>query len=147
MPKAGLNMRARSTHGCLRSGNCSTGIVRNVLTSVDALLRDVLTTVATRPVADAAREWVKASIDAHRVDPKLHRVLAQQIPRVGRPDNMHAIDRETYALVRSYLEAHRHEIDVADVSLAAFICVATVEALTHAAVVNRPEVRIRSSKR
>src|SRR5262245_52653068 len=104
------------------------------------LLRDALINVATRPVADAARELVKASIDAHRVDPRLHRVLAEQIPRVGRLDNMQAIDRETFALVRSYLEAHRNEIDVGDVNLAAFICVATVEALTHAAVVYRPEV-------
>ena len=53
---------------------------------------------------------------------------------------MQAIDRETYALVRSYLEAHRNEIDVADLDLAAFVCVTTVEAVTHAAVVYRPEV-------
>src|SRR5262252_6810703 len=104
------------------------------------VLRDALTKVATRPVADAARELVKASIDAHRVDPRLHRVLAEQIPRVGRLDNMQAIDRETYALVRRYLEAHRNEIDVADLDLAAFVCVTTVEALTHAVVVYRPEV-------
>jgi len=104
------------------------------------VLRDALTKVATRPVAGAARELVKASIDAHRVDPRLHRVLAEQIPRVGRLDNMQAIDRETYALVRRYLEAHRNEIDVADLDLAAFVCVTTVEALTHAVVVYRPEV-------
>jgi len=104
------------------------------------VLRDALTKVAMRPVADAARALVKASIDAHRVEPKLHRVLAEQIPRVGRLDNMQAIDRETYALVRSYLEAHRNEIDVADLDLAAFICVTTVEAVTHAAVMYRPEV-------
>jgi len=65
---------------------------------------------------------------------------------------MQAIDRETYALVRSYLEAHRNEIDVADVNLAAFICVATVEALTMRPSCTVPKFstttrRTRSSKR
>ena len=43
-------------------------------------------------------------------------------------------------IVRAYLEAHRQELRVLDLDLAAFLCVATVEALTHAAVVNRPDV-------
>jgi AcrR family transcriptional regulator len=103
------------------------------------LLRDALLKVAMRPVEEAARELVKVMIDAHRIDPKLHRILVEQVPRVGRLDNMQTIEREAYSLVRAYLEAHRDEIDVADVKLAAFLCVSTVEALTHAAVVNRPE--------
>ena len=104
------------------------------------LLRDALIKVAMLPVEVAARELVKVMMDAHQVDPKLHRVLVEQVPRVGRLDNMQAVEREASAMVRTYLEAHRNEIDVADVNLAAFICVATVEALTHAAVVHRPEV-------
>jgi AcrR family transcriptional regulator len=104
------------------------------------LVRDALLKVAMRPVPEAARELVKVMIDAHRVDPKLHRVLVEQVPRVGRLDNMRALDREAYALVRAYLEAHSTEINVTDVDMAAFVCVATVEALTHAAVVYRPEV-------
>jgi hypothetical protein len=106
---------------------------------MNQLVRDSLVKVAMRPVAEAARELVQVMIDAHRVDPKLHRVLVEQVPRVGRLDNMQAIDREAQALVRAYLEAHRDEIDVADVNQAAFICVATVEAITHAAVLYRPE--------
>jgi hypothetical protein len=93
-----------------------------------------------RPVEEAVRELVKLGIGAHRVDPKLHRVLTEQVPRVGRLDNVQAIEREAYALVRTYLDAHRDEIQVADVELAAFVCVTTVEALTHAAVIYRPDV-------
>jgi len=33
------------------------------------------------------RKLVIAAIEAHRVDPKLHRVLAEQIPRTGRQEN------------------------------------------------------------
>jgi len=65
---------------------------------------------------------------------------SEQVPRVGRLDNIQAIDREAYALVRAYLEAHRDELGVADTDMAAFVCVTRVEALTHAAVVHRREV-------
>ncbi len=104
------------------------------------LARDALIKVAMQPVEEAIRELVKLGIDAHRINPKLHRVLTEQVPRVGRLDNVQAIDREAYGLVRAYLDAHRDEIQVADVELAAFVCVTTVEALTHAAVIYRPDV-------
>jgi AcrR family transcriptional regulator len=104
------------------------------------VVRDALVKVATRPIEVAARELVSVMIDAHRVNPKLHGVLAEQVPRTGRLENIEAINREAYALVRGYLEAHRDELDVADPDVAAFICVTAVEALTHAAVVRRPEI-------
>lgn len=95
---------------------------------------------AARPLEVATREFVAVGIDAHRVNPKLHGVLAEQIPRIGRLENIEANQREGYALVRGYLEAHRAEIDVADLDLAAFVCVTVVEALTHAAVLRRPDI-------
>jgi AcrR family transcriptional regulator len=104
------------------------------------VMRNALIKVAARPIEVAARELVSAAIDAHRVNPKLHRVLAEQIPRIGRLENIEAIDRDTYALVRGYLDAHRSEIDVADLDVAAFMCVTAVEALTHAAVLRRPDI-------
>ena len=103
-------------------------------------VRDALAKVATRPIEVAARELVSVMLDAHRVNPKLHRVLAEQTPRTGRLENIEAIDREAYALVRGYLEAHRDELNVVDPDVAAFVCVTAVEALTHAAVVRRPEI-------
>ena len=102
--------------------------------------RNAMVRMAARPIEVAAREFVSVAIDAHRVDPKLHAVLTEQIPRVGRLENVEANIREGYALVRGYLEAHRDEIDVADPDLAAFVCVTVVEALTHAAVLRRPDL-------
>ncbi len=102
--------------------------------------RSALIKMAARPIEVAAREFVSVAIDAHRVNPKLHGVLAEQIPRVGRLENIEANVRDGYTLVRGYLEAHRDEIDVADLDLAAFVVVTVVEALTHAAVLRRPDV-------
>jgi AcrR family transcriptional regulator len=104
------------------------------------LVREALIKAAPRPIEVAARELVSIMLDAHRIDPKLHRVLVEQVPRTRRLENIESIERETYGLVRDYLEAHRDQLDVADPDVAAFVCVTAVEALTHAAVVRRPEI-------
>jgi AcrR family transcriptional regulator len=107
---------------------------------ISEVTRQSLVKAAALPIEAAAREFVSVAIEGHRVNPKLHGVLAEQIPHVGRLENIEANVREGYALVRGYLEAHRDEIDVADLDLAAFILVTVVEALTHAAVLRRPDI-------
>ena len=102
------------------------------------LVRTSLVRVAQLPLEDAARELVRVMIDAHRIEPKLHRVLVEQIPRIGNLEQIESIDDEGIDLVRAYLETHRSKIDVADLDLAAFVAVTSVEALTHAAVLRRP---------
>lgn len=104
------------------------------------VVRNALAEVSALPLEEGVRRLVAVAIDAHRVNPKLHRVLAEQIPRTGRLKNVEAFNRETYALFRSYLESHRVEVRAADLDLAAFVCVTSVEALTHTAVLHRPEV-------
>jgi AcrR family transcriptional regulator len=106
------------------------------------VVRGTFLRVASRPVEFAARELVKAAIDAHRVNPRLHRVLDEQVPRTGKHENIDAVVRNAGAFFRDYLSAHRREIDVDDLDLAAFIVVTTVEALTHSAVINRPDVLV-----
>ncbi|SRR5579871_3466626 len=104
------------------------------------LARDTIVTVAMRPIEAAAREFVTGGIEAHRVNPELHRVLDEQVPRSEQLRNIEAIDPNIYSLVRGYLEAHRDELDAEDLDLAAFICVTVVEALTHAVVLQRPDL-------
>ena len=96
--------------------------------------------VGERPIETGMHELVAAAIDAHRVDPKLHRVLTEEVPRTGRLENIEAVERYARGIFRDYLEVHRSEIDVADLDLAAFILVTTVEALTHSAVLRRPDI-------
>jgi len=103
------------------------------------IVRQALGKVALSPIEIAARELVSVMINAHRVDPKLHRILAEQTPRVGRLQNIERVEQEALALVRAYLDAHSGEVGVEDLDLAAFFCVTIVEALTHAAIVHRPE--------
>lgn len=104
-----------------------------------AVVREALADVAALPVADAVRRLVAVAIAAHRIDPRLHRVIAEQIPRTGQLENVEAFNRETFALFRNYLEQHRDEIRAIDLELAAYMCVTSIEALTHNAVLHRAD--------
>ncbi|HEY5754183.1 MAG TPA: TetR/AcrR family transcriptional regulator [Steroidobacter sp.] len=102
--------------------------------------RGALAEVASLPIAKAVRRLVTVAIEAHRIDPKLHRVLAEQLPRTGMLEDVGIINREGYTLVRSYLEAHRDEIRAVDLDMAAFVAVTSIEALTHTAVLHRADM-------
>lgn len=102
------------------------------------LLRHALKEVASLDLATAIRELVGAAVDAHLVDSALHRIFAEQVPRMGQLAKIEALQGETFLLVKAYLEQRRHEISVRDLDSATSICVTTVEALTHEFVINKP---------
>lgn len=103
------------------------------------VVRGVLADVATQPLEVGVPRVVAAAVDAHRLAPDLHRVVTEQIPRVGPLEQTDALNREVYELFRAYLEAHRDEVRAIDLDLAAFVCVTSIEALTHSAVLHRAE--------
>jgi AcrR family transcriptional regulator len=99
-------------------------------------VRAELAQVLDQPVEAAVRKLVAIAVKAHRVDPRLHRVLAEQIPRAGKLEKLETFNRENFTLFRTYLERHRDEVDVDDLELAAFVCVTSIEALAHNAVLH-----------
>ena len=99
-------------------------------------VRGELADAVNLPMEQAVRKLVAVAVKAHRIDPKLHRVLAEQIPRVGRLEKLETFNRQNYALFAAYLERHRDEINAVDLGLAAFVCVTSIEALTHTAVLH-----------
>jgi AcrR family transcriptional regulator len=111
------------------------------------LLREALKEVASLDLATAIARVVRAAVDAHRVDPALHRVLDEQVPRMGQLAKIEALQGETYQLVRHYLEERRDEIAVRDLDAATSILVTTVEALTHQFVIHRADAADRDCDR
>jgi AcrR family transcriptional regulator len=85
------------------------------------VVRSALAEVASQPIEKAVRRIVAVAIEAHRIDPKLHRVLAEQTPRTGRLENVEAFNREAYALLRAYLEDHSDELRTVELGFAAFV--------------------------
>ena len=102
-------------------------------------VRNELFDIATQPLAQGVRQLIAVAVKAHRVDPKLHRVLAEQIPRVGKLERVEAFNSRNYSLFRDYLESRRDELGAPDLDLASFVCATSIEALTHNAVLHFPE--------
>ena len=102
------------------------------------IVRATLAEIADMPVEKAVRRLVTVAIEAHRVNPQLHRVLAEQIPRAGKLD-VEAFNREVHTLVRAYLDSHRKELRKLDLDVATFICVSAIEAVAHNTVLNQAE--------
>jgi AcrR family transcriptional regulator len=96
--------------------------------------------IAGLPLPRATRELVNLHLRAHSINPKLHRVLSEQIPRIDRLDRTREVERAVKELVRGYLSAHRHEIKVSNLELASFIVVQAVEGVTHAALLHEHRV-------
>jgi AcrR family transcriptional regulator len=99
-------------------------------------VRSGLAEISAQPVETAVRTIIAVAVKAHRVDPKLHHVIAEQIPRVGELEEMDIFNRENFTLFRDYLESRRSELRVDDLELATFVCVTSIEALAHNAVLH-----------
>jgi AcrR family transcriptional regulator len=99
-------------------------------------VRGEMAEVWAQPLEKAIRKLVAVAVKSHRIDPKLHRVIAEQIPRVGALEKLETFNRENYTLFRTFLESHRDELRVDDLELASFVCMTSIEALTHNAVLH-----------
>jgi AcrR family transcriptional regulator len=100
------------------------------------IVRTALTEVADLPIDKAVRKLVTVAIEVHRINPKLHRVLAEQIPRTGHLKDVEAFNREVHTLVRAYLKSRRKEMRKIDLDIATFICVSAIEAVAHNTVLH-----------
>ncbi|MGU3651312.1 TetR/AcrR family transcriptional regulator [Mycolicibacterium sp. A43C] len=81
------------------------------------------------------RLFVRATIDNHRDDPALHRVLFEQAPRsAALLERLHEIESRAVAGVTELLR-HHPEVEVADPNFAARLTVTTIESLVHRLIV------------
>lgn len=103
-----------------------------VLARVDALQEE--------PPAVAVPALVAMLFDAYAVDPALHRVFIEQVPRVGRLVRIGEVECGLRAAVAVYVRAHTRELRAGlDPEVAAVVVVRAVAAVTYAAVVEREE--------
>jgi len=96
--------------------------------------------VAQLPVAEAIRSVIEVMIRAHAVQPELHRVLTEQVPRVGRMAKLREIEVLVERVVAGLLAARKAELAIEDPEMAAFVLVSAIEAITHRAALLSPEL-------
>ena len=101
---------------------------------------DVLEEIDGLSLEAAVGRLVTVAIEGHRVDPELHRVLAEQIPRTGLLEQVDSAIGEARAVFRAYLENQRDDLGPIDLDLATFVCTTSIEALAHNAVLHNPDI-------
>jgi len=109
------------------------------MTEMNAAMSVELARVATLPIAEAARAVIELTFRAHAIDPELHRVLTEQLPRIGRLAKLRQQDELTHRAVVALLIARRAELSITDPELAAFVLECTIESIVHRAALLYPE--------
>jgi AcrR family transcriptional regulator len=114
-------------------------LVEHHMAEMRAVLIAEMERVRDAPLGEAVRQMVELMLRAHAVDPALHKVLMEQVPRIGGMQRVYHVEADLRAMVRAYFEVHRHALRPRDLELAAFVVVQIVESLTHAAVLHHPQ--------
>jgi AcrR family transcriptional regulator len=115
-------------------------LIEKHVDDMTSLCLSELTRVARLPVAEAIRSVIEVMIRAHAVEPELHRVLTEQVPRVGRMAKLREIEALVHRMVAGLLAARKAELAIGDPEMAAFVLVSAIEAITHRAALSAPEL-------
>lgn len=114
-------------------------LIEQHIEAMNAAIFSELTRFAQLPMAQAVRAVIELTIRAHAVDPELHKILTEQVPRVGRLARLIEADNISRRMVAGILAARRDELAITDVETAAFILCTAIEAIVHRAAYLAPE--------
>jgi AcrR family transcriptional regulator len=114
-------------------------LIERHATSMNAKIAAELARVAALPMAQAVRAMIELTIRAHSVNPALHRVLIEQVPRVGRMARIAELQAITHSTIVAVLTARQSELAIRNPDVAAFLLVAAIEAVSHKAALFQPE--------
>src|SRR4051794_33094315 len=89
-------------------------LIERHLDEMTSLFASAFVRFAELPLREATRAMVALHLRAHSIDPRLHQVLSEQVPRIDRLDRMRDLERAVMTMTRTYLQAHRDQIGVRD---------------------------------
>jgi AcrR family transcriptional regulator len=113
-------------------------LIEQHIEEMNAAIVAELQRVAKQPIAQAARSVIELTIRAHAIEPELHRVLTEQVPRVGRLAKLRELDEIGSRVVTGLLVARKDELAIDDPELAAFVLVSAIESIVHRAALLYP---------
>ena len=147
---------ALSTNRVAQEAGVSVGSLYQYFPGKEALVAAVMERHASRmqeniaqrmtsapPAATAeevATEMIRAMLVAQQAEPRLHRALVEQVPRIGALRRLHELFSNYERLVEAWLEENGDRIEVKDAKMAAFVLVAAVEGLVNRATLDRPDL-------
>jgi len=114
-------------------------LIEQHIEEMNSEILNELTRVAQLPMSQAVRGVIELTIKAHAVNPELHKILTEQVPRVGRLARLIEADNISRRMVAGVLAARKDELAIVDVETAAFLLCTSIEAIVHRAVLLAPE--------
>ncbi|MDQ3340296.1 MAG: TetR/AcrR family transcriptional regulator [Myxococcota bacterium] len=114
-------------------------LIEQHIEEMNSEILNELTRVAQLPMSQAVRAVIELTIKAHAVNPELHKILTEQVPRVGRLARLIEADNISRRMVAGILSARKDELAVVDVDTAAFLLCTSIEAIVHRAALLAPE--------
>jgi AcrR family transcriptional regulator len=115
-----------------------TALCERHLAEMTSLIIGEVAAMRGLPIAQAVHALVRTLLRAHSVAPDLHRVLIEQVPRIAGFERIAQIDRIIIDLILKDLERRAEKFRPKDLELAVFMLVHSVQAITHAAILDRP---------
>jgi AcrR family transcriptional regulator len=103
------------------------------------LVETKLNNLFDSPLEIVVPELIRAVIAAHTINPRLHQVLSEEIPRLGKLIQMEQAQARIAQILRSYLNRWSDSIEPQNLEMTVFILCRTVDALSHAAVIEYPD--------
>lgn len=103
----------------------------------DALAARLLA-LGAADLATAVREMIRGLLEAQRLQPRLHRVLLEQVPRIGALRRLHELHGQYQPLVAAWLEANRAQVGVDKPQVAAWVLIGAVEGVLTRVMIERP---------
>lgn len=89
-------------------------------------------------LSTAVHEMVGAMLEVQRLQPRLHRVLLEQVPRIGATRRLHELNSEYAPMIEAWLEAHRDELGITNPSVAAYVLIGAVEGVLSRVLLEKP---------
>jgi AcrR family transcriptional regulator len=109
--------------------------IAELMARVDAVLNMPIDETLRAVVA----ALIRAGLDAHRIDPALHKVLVEQVPRIGTLAASLDISSVLQRKIEGDLRRRAPRLPAARVRMIALVLETCIEALTHRAVVDAPD--------
>jgi len=138
-----------STNRIAQAAGVSIGSLYQYFPSKEALVAalveahvDRMTEVVSRRLDDlapgdlrrSAEVLVNALIAAYRVDPKLHHVLCQEVPKIGDLRRIYEFEQSLSEVIRTHLESLRHQIKHQNIERAVFLLINAIPSVIRAAI-------------
>ena len=114
-------------------------LIRNHVDEVIHMIEAVLNENQNTLPETALAAMILASVEAHRINPPLHKVLFEQVPRKQILAEALDVGGKLQAMIESFLRKKSPNISRARARMIALVIETTIEALTHRAIIETPD--------